>query len=126
MIIRYFWDLGDNENVNVEWSDFNTKSSKFCLKDERHPFEEKLPHQALANIFVQIKTKDAKIITITLFYTTNRCLVQGNMCQEWIQKEFEQIRNTIDKSTKGSNRPKQFDKKIRKLPAPKMPNIDVE
>ena len=50
LLIRYFINLGKNDNVNIEWLDFDKKSSPLHLKEEKFPFEEKLPHPGSCKI----------------------------------------------------------------------------
>lgn len=105
------------------------------LYDEESPFQEKLPVATLNKTIIQIKCQDDKIITITLYYTTCRVLVQGNECQSWVVTEFENIKKIVNSSvdSKGGNL-KTFDQKVRKLHPLKLPdfkttisgNLDLE
>jgi hypothetical protein len=56
-----------------------------------------------------------KLLTITLYYTTKKCLVQGNRCQHWVIQEFEKIKYIIDQCLKGGNPASLIDQEVNKL-----------
>ena len=105
LLLRYYLDLGNNENTSIEWLDFDTKSVLLEIHDEESPFQEKLPVATLNKTIIQIKCQDVKIITITLYYTTCRVLVQSNECQSWVVTEFENIKKIVNSNvhSKGGN-----------------------
>ena len=92
LLMRYYCDLGKYPSINVSWSDLDKTSKVLSLHDEEYPFDEKSPASQLHRSIVQISYNEQKFVTITLFYTTKTCLVQGNGCQEWTDKEFERIK----------------------------------
>ena len=64
--------------MNIDWEDSDKKKTVLFLKDEKS-YVEKLPHSDLFKTTVKINFNSVKVITITLFYTTQTCLVQGNI-----------------------------------------------
>ncbi|CAG2192101.1 unnamed protein product [Mytilus edulis] len=114
LLIRYFTDAGKDPQTNIVWSDYDKKSRLLTLNDESKPFSEKILDPNLFKSVVQIHYKGNKLLTITLFYTTYKCLVQGIQCQGWIKREFDNIKKMINMCLKGDN-PKILDGKIKNM-----------
>ena len=118
LLLRYFLNLGSKTEFNVIWEDSDKKNNQIILKDEESSFEDKLPDTALFKTFIQVIHNDHKLITITLYYTTYRCLVQGVMCQKWINREFGKIKKTIEMCLRGGNPKGNIDSMTNKLNPP--------
>ena len=89
------------------------------LNDEEKTFTEKLPNSDLFKSVVKVAYKSAKLLTITIYYTTKKYLVQGNRCQHWVIQEFEKIKYIIDQCLKGDNPASLIDQEVKKLTLPK-------
>jgi hypothetical protein len=85
------------------------------LNDEEKTFTEKLPNSDLFKSVVKVAYKSAKLLTITIYYTTKKYLVQGNRCQHWVIQEFEKIKYIIDQCLKGDNPASLIDQEVKKL-----------
>lgn len=83
-LLRYFIKLGESELITVSWSDFDIKCKRITLDDEQKPFSSSLPSTLYKSV-TQIFVKGKKLITITIFYTTLNCLVQGSVTQKWVE-----------------------------------------
>lgn len=126
LLFRYYIDLGHDSNMNIEWEDSDKKKNVLNLKDEEKPFIEKLPHSDIFKTVIKVCHNTKKVIVITLYYTTMKCLVQGNTCQEWINYEFGRIKSLIEKCIKGANPRTTIDTEIKKLTLPKFSDIDKD
>lgn len=122
ILIRYYARTSRSADVNVIWSDFDKKNRILTLGDELTPFSEKIPDTNLFKSIVQLSNKGVKLLTITLYYTTNSCLVQGNVCQSWVQHEFDYIKKTVNLALKG-DKPRAFDLRIKNM---RPPNFNVK
>ena len=120
MLIRYFIDLGKNELVHINWSDYDKSSKVLLLKDEEVTFEEKSPSTSLHKSVVQITQKSNKLLTIAIYYSTKNCLVQENSCQNWVEREFDKIKKCVEMCLKGNN-PKV---NIRRLNVARVPTLN--
>ena len=123
LLLRYFVDLGQDSQINIEWEDSDKKKNVLLLKDEEKPFIEKLPHSDLFKSTVKVSFKSVKVITITIYYTTQKCLVQGNTCQEWTNEEFGKIKTLVDQCLKGGNPKCTIDSEIRKVALPSISGV---
>ena len=94
-LLRYFLNLGEYHNTDVKWTDYDTKNHRLELNDEQAPFKWSIPHGSLYKSVTQITVEGKKLITITLFYTTENCLVQGNVTQDWVKSEFELLNKKL-------------------------------
>ena len=63
------------------------------------------------------------MLTITIYYTTRKCLVQENTCQEWVTQEFEKIKKLVEVCVKGGNS-KNIVQEVRKIELPNFQSID--
>jgi len=124
LLIRYFIDLGKNELVHINWSDYDKSSKVLLLKDEDVPFEEKSPSTSLHKSVVQITHKSNKLLTITIYYSTKKCLVQGNSCQNWVEREFDKIKKCVEMCLKGNNPKVNIDNCIRRLNVARVPTLN--
>ncbi|CAG2247065.1 unnamed protein product [Mytilus edulis] len=93
-LLRYFIKLGESELITVSWSDFDIKCKRITLDDEQKPFSSSLPSTLYKSV-TQIFVKGKKLITITIFYTTLNCLVQGSVTQKWVETEFNLLSETV-------------------------------
>lgn len=98
LFVRYYCDIGRRDNFKVNWADYALRNEKLTVIDvadsERHPLRlDKLPHKDLFKTLVQIHMSSQKLVTITLFYSTRKVLIQGHFCQDWIDSEFDSIHN---------------------------------
>lgn len=113
LLLRYYCELGKNTDVTVQWNDFDKSNNALTLNDEEAPFTEKSPSAALNRTRVQICQSNKKIITITIYYPTKKCLVQGNSCQSWVEKEFNKIKKCVDMCLKGNNPKQAIDNQVK-------------
>lgn len=125
LLIRYLLGLGKDANADIKWSDYDKKNGPIALEDEKRPFLEKMPSNMLARTTIQINYGKKKILTITLYYASFLCLVQGTFCQTWVQGEFDKIKKTVDKCLKGDNPKSKIDQLIQKLPKPELPTENL-
>ncbi|CAG2185067.1 unnamed protein product [Mytilus edulis] len=79
--------------------------------------------QSLNKSTVQVFHHNTKLITITIYYSTKRCLVQGNSCQKWVEKEFFDLKECINNCIKEDNSKINIDNVIRQL---QNSNIPIE
>ena len=115
LLLRYFVQLGNETDFSIEWIDSDKAHNTLNLNDEEKPFTEKLPNSDLFKSVVKVVYKSAKLLTITIYYTTKKCLVQGNRCQHWVIQEFEKIKCIIDQCLKGGNPASLVDQEVKKL-----------
>ena len=92
--IRYTELLKDFGDFNVIWKDSTFDKKEVKLKDLRSGTTP-LPDD-LAQSFVQVRSGDENLITVTLYFKKARrhggtCLVQGLKCSKWAQTEFHQL-----------------------------------
>ena len=125
LLIRYYVEVGKLSDMSVIWADYDKKSRLLTLNDETKSFSEIIPDVNLFKSVVQISRSDAKLLTITIYYTTFKCLVQGNVCQRWVTREFESIKKQVNMALKGDN-PKSFDFKIRSMRSPNFSSLDTD
>ena len=123
LLLRYYCELGKNSEVVVSWLDYNKVNEEIKLNDEDAPFVERKPDPTLYKTMVKITHQSTKIITITLFYTTKRCLVQGNSCQNWVEREFDKIKRCVDMCLKGGNPKQSIDNLVRKMNNVLLPSL---
>jgi len=97
--------------------------NEIVLHDEEQPFEEKSQSASLNKSVVQIFYKVSKVITISIYYTTKRCLVQGNTCENWVDEEFKEIKECINTCLKGDNPKLNIDNNIIQM---KKINIPIQ
>ena len=100
LLLRYYINLGEDENVDISWSDYDTKNKKLILEDEKKPFKPIIPVPNLAKSITQIFIRGKKVITFTLYYTTFNCLVQGNTTHSWVDKEFKTLSEKVKDMSK--------------------------
>ena len=62
--------LGGEQNVNVNWCDFDSSCRTITLNDEQKHFEWKLPNESLFKSATHVCLDKKKKFVITLFYTT--------------------------------------------------------
>lgn len=94
-LLRYFLKLGEEESVTVNWTDYDLKSKKLDLNDEKMPYSPTLPTGLFKSV-TQIFLENKKLITITFYYTTTKVLIQGNVTQCWVQTEFDMMHKTVN------------------------------
>ncbi len=76
--------LGNETYFSIEWIDSDKAHNTLNLNDEEKIFAEKLLNSDLFKYVVKVVYKSAKLLTITIYYTTQKCLVEGNRCQHWV------------------------------------------
>lgn len=103
LLLRYYVQLGNESEFTIEWIDNDKGGTTLNLNDEDKKFVEKLPNSNLFKTMVKVTFKGTKLLTITIFYTTLKCLVQGTSCQPWVKREFDKIKTVVDKCLKGGN-----------------------
>ncbi|XP_063447952.1 probable basic-leucine zipper transcription factor E [Mytilus trossulus] len=59
-----------------------------------------------------------------MYYTTRKCLVQGNSCQNWVEREFDKIKRCVDICLRGNNPKQLIDNYIRKMNGVHLPHIN--
>ena len=76
---------------------------------------------------------DRKLLTITVFCTTCKVLVQGNSCQDWLSSEFDAIKDMVHRihkeciASKGTDKHQEAHVKLVKdLPLPVTFHIVVD
>lgn len=80
LITRYYNFLGQFSDVNVNWSDYDKTNNIIEIDDEARPFSTCL----LPELFksrTRIHHSNNKLLTITLYYTTQTCLIQGHTAE---------------------------------------------
>ncbi|CAG2247486.1 unnamed protein product [Mytilus edulis] len=117
LLLRYYVETGKKNEMNVVWADYDKKTRLLALNDETKSFSEKSPDINLFKSVVQISRSSVKLLTINIYYTTFKCLVQGNVCQRWVTREFDYIKKQVNMALKGDN-PKAFDLRIRNMRPP--------
>ena len=105
LLLRYYINLGEDENVDVSWYDYDSKNKKLILEDETMPYNPIIPAPNLCKSITQINVRGKKLITFTLYYTTLNCLVQGKTTQDWVDNEFK----TLSEKVKDMNKCKKED-----------------
>ncbi|CAC5394333.1 unnamed protein product [Mytilus coruscus] len=124
LLLRYYIKLGENDSIKVTWSDYDIKLKKILLEDEKAPFQPVCPATNLSKSVTQIAVKGKKLVTITLYYTTYNCLVQGQVTQKWVETEFKLISNKVQEMMKkGGGEP---DKLINTMPLENQLNTDTQ
>lgn len=88
---RYYDKAGDLDNVHVEWTDFNSSCKPINTGDDHTQFTTVSPCPELYKTVIRIKVNKKKLLTITVYLTTHRVLVQGVACQEWLHGEFDRL-----------------------------------
>jgi hypothetical protein len=71
------------------------------VREEFQPVVPKGLYKSVTQIFV----KGKKNITITIFYTTFNCPVQGNVTQSWVETEFKLLNQKVQEFTKKGGNP---------------------
>lgn len=119
LLVRYFQILGEAENVNIQWKDFDSKSRLIIINDESKKFEWQLP-ESLAKSLINISINRTKLCTITLFYTTFTALVQGKNSDLWFQREYKTLADLASKivKSKGDNSDLKVDSLIKQIDSP--------
>lgn len=99
---RYSIVLAKTPKFSVQWTDEQGPPLQtFDVPDKYSEFDN-LPFQIPSQLFkttIRVYHECDKLMTITLYYTTNRVLAQGNYCAEWRGKEFRALValiNTLD------------------------------
>ncbi|CAG2201175.1 unnamed protein product [Mytilus edulis] len=94
------------------------------LEDEKAPFQPVCPATNLSKSVTQIAVKGKKLVTITLYYTTYNCLVQGQVTQKWVETEFKLISDKVQEMMKkGGGEPDQL---INTMPLESPLNVDTQ
>lgn len=114
LLLRYFLKLGDNDDIHVSWSDYDIKNKKVMIQDEKTTFKPTIPASNLAKSITQISVQGRKLVTITLYYTTHNCLVQGQVTQKWVRTEFKLLSEKIQEITKKGG--SDVDEQINNIP----------
>ncbi|VDI66228.1 Hypothetical predicted protein [Mytilus galloprovincialis] len=96
LLTRYFIDLGNETKADVKWTDHDEKARVVTINDEKRTFEWKIPQKELFKSVANVTINKKKKIVITLFYTTNTALVQGQLTAEWVKFEFPRIKKVVD------------------------------
>ena len=78
--IRYFMHLGSKENINVGYK--SIKSSDNDDIEERYK--------------IVTTGKERLSLSITIYHSTGRILIQGNSRKEWLENEFQKMKRIID------------------------------
>lgn len=99
LLLKYSIQLGESDDINVNWTDYDIKCKKIVLNDESEEFQPVVP-KGLYKSVTQIFVKGNTYITITIFYTTFNCLVQGNVTQSWVETEFKLLNQKVQEFTK--------------------------
>jgi hypothetical protein len=94
--LRYFEQAGDLNNVHIKWTDSDKATKTINVGDEEHVFSMAAPCSELFKTVIRIDVNNKKLLTITIFYTTNRILIQGVSCQDWLHSEFDRLRTMIN------------------------------
>ncbi|CAC5415298.1 unnamed protein product [Mytilus coruscus] len=103
-LIRYFQILGSNDNVVVKWQDFDKKMNVLTLLDEEQPFERKLPDKDLFKSVTAININSKKLFVVNLYYTTNKCHIQGTKSKLWVEQEYEVLNKLVQSLITNSKR----------------------
>lgn len=93
-LLRYFVKLGEDDNVSINWIDYDNKNKKIELNDENEPFKPTLPTELFKTI-IQISVDKQKFTTITVYYTTGKVHIQGNATHKWIESEMKMLKETV-------------------------------
>ena len=117
LLLRYFKILGNEKNINVKWTDYDSKSKIITVSDEKRPFEGKLPVKDLFKSSVSVSVERKKLFVISLFYTTQTALIQGQMSLDWTKSEYPKINNAVKEllQSKGDNNVKYVDKALENI-----------
>lgn len=95
LILRYYEQVGNLESCLVEWIDKDKSQSPLYIHDENNPGIPKLSDQLYKTV-IRIFVTGKKLLTITVFYTTCKVLVQGTKCETWIGNEFTKLKNFVE------------------------------
>ena len=77
---RYYLHLGRRDDISVCY--------KSIIDSEGNDVEERY--------MIVTKGKDKMSLSITIYYNTERILIQGNNKKEWINNEFNKLKSVID------------------------------
>jgi hypothetical protein len=95
---RYVQEWGSQPECTVEWTDRTQHPvTVLSLPPEYLSIEnipKSLPHE-LHNTLIQLNRKGAKLVTLTAYYTTGTCHVQGNLSRDWMDTEFANITSCV-------------------------------
>ncbi|CAC5382043.1 unnamed protein product [Mytilus coruscus] len=97
---------GSKDNVVVKWQDFDKKMNVLTLHDEEQPFERKLPNKDLFKWVTEINLNSKKLFVVNLYYTTNKCHIQGTKSKLWVEQEYEVLNKLVQSlitNSKGNN-----------------------
>lgn len=116
LLTRYFQKLGEYENTDIKWKDFD-KSGLITVNDEKKNFVWKLPHKSLTKSSIDITTDRKKLCVFTLFYSTHSILIQGKYTETWFEEEYKNLAGLVDKikQLKGDNTRFNIDNEIHEL-----------
>lgn len=120
LLIRYYKNLGKFSDIEIQWSDFDKQNKVITVNDEKCSFHEALPGK-LAKSTTRIIFKGKKLLTITLYYTTFNCLIQGIGAQQWLRDEVDLLKQhatQLKEQLKGNNSNLNIDKLILDIPLP--------
>ena len=112
-LLRYFIQLGEHDCVEVKWVDYDSRNKKLDLDDEKLPYKSTLPSSLYKSV-TQLFLDSRKLITITFYYTTQKCLVQGNVTQDWVESEFKMLHDKVNEISK--SKPTNPDDIIKSIP----------
>lgn len=118
LLLRYYIGLGSHDLCHVKWVDYDKKNRIIVLNDEE---EKQCPKSLNPNLFksmTQIFVNDQKLLTFTVYYTTLTCLVQGNITQSWVKKEFEVIKTQVESMLIHNTANDNIDIEINAVPLP--------
>ena len=91
LLQRYYNDLGSSDKLDVVWGDFNDKSRPILISNEDpKQLMNKIGRKTLFKTIIQINLIDStKLMTITMYYTTDTIMIQGHASQTWVTKEYK-------------------------------------
>ncbi|KAK7471692.1 hypothetical protein BaRGS_00035665 [Batillaria attramentaria] len=98
---RYVIDPKPEEVTSV-WTDHEKDHDKTLSLP--HPLHPPLPPE-LFKTFLQLYLNRATLLTITVYYSTAKILVQGNVCVEWVNEEFRKLRSFVNTASSQTGMP---------------------
>lgn len=115
LIQRYFKILGDEENIQVKWCDFDHACRPTTINDDQKKFEWKMPSENLFKSTTHVTIDKKTKFVITLFYSTGTGSVQGNYTSKWIDEEYTLINKTVSEIMKAKKDNPNVDKILRNI-----------
>ena len=91
---RYYLHLGIRDDISVRY--------KSIIDSEGNDIEERYR--------IATRGKDKLSLSITIYYNTDRILIQGNNKKEWISNEFDKLKSIIDNAVTENDIVKSYSK----------------